>query len=154
MTDLIRVVGFRSVTVWMRRVVARLPETAGKEIIQDFSRKVVKSAQINLQTDAIYHSERPGMLGKSIAWHMEGEYQAVVDSTHPGAEAAEYGMRSVKQGYKRVRLRSGKWRIVKAPGEVMTQSRALNYMANAIESVTRTMDGIVNRSLNKRLGMV
>lgn len=149
MAEFIKLVGMRSTMVWLDRVVARLPNTAGREIIRTFAKGLVNRIRIYSQQGAIYHSEKPGMLGKSFAYHFQGPYQIVIDSTHPGAEAANYGMTKLLIGKKRVRLPGGKWRVSKKGG-VMTKSRALNFVEYAVVDETKRMDGIIESNMKKR----
>lgn len=148
--EFIKVIGFKSATVWMDRVVARLPETAGRDIIQAFGKKLVRKIRVYAGQDAIYHSEHPGMLGRSFAWHMQGKYVVIIDSSHPGAEAANYGMTTSKTGLQRVRFPGGKWRTIKRPGKIMTKSRALHFVEDAVVDTTKELDGIIEHSMKKR----
>lgn len=150
MAEFVKVYGFKSATVWMKRVVARLPETVGKEIIQTFAKKVVGKIRVYAGQDAIYHSEHPGMLGSSFRWHMQGKYRVVIDSSHPGAEAANYGMRKSKYGFQRVRFPGGRWRTIKKANRSMTPSRALHFVEYAVIDVTKELDGVIEQSLKKR----
>ncbi len=148
--EFVKVIGFKSVSVWIDRVVARLPDTAGKEIIQEFGRRLVSKIRVYAGQDAIYHSEHPGRLGRSFAWHMQGSHMVIIDSSHPGAEAANYGMNTVKGGLQRVRFPGGKWRTVRRLGKVMTKSRALHFVEGAVVDATKEFDGIIEHNMRKR----
>ena len=148
--EFVKVIGFKSATVWLKRVVARLPETAGKEIIQTFAKKVVGKIRVYAGQDAIWHSENIGMLGKSFAWHMQGRYQVIIDSSHPGAKAANDGMTTPKSGLQRVKFPGNKWRTIKIPGKIMTKSRALHFVEHAVVDATKELDGIIEENLRKR----
>lgn len=150
MAEFVKVYGLKSATVWMGRVVAKLPDTAGREIIRTFAKGVVGKIRVYAGQDAIYHSERPGELGRSFRWRMQGRYRVVIDSTHPGAEAANYGMTRTKYGFQRVRFPGGKWRVVRMRNRSMTKSRALHFVEDAVVDEVRVLDGVIEQNLKKR----
>lgn len=148
--EFINVTGINSLHIWIDRFVAKLPKTAGKDMLKRFANENLKSIRAHLNADAIYHSEHPGRLGKSFAYHFTSPYNLIIDSSHPGARAANDGMTSFKSGQFRKRFPGGKWRTIKAPGKIMTKSRALHFVEYSVISVTKKMDGIIDQCMKKR----
>ena len=150
MAEFVNITGINSLFVWLDRVVAKIPETAGRDMLIKFGDETVKRIRTNISADAIYHSEHPGRLGKSFAYHFTSPYNLVIDSTHPGAKAANDGMTSIKRGKFRKRFPGGKWRTIVGRGKVMSRSRAMHFVEYAVLDVTKKMDGIIDQSMKKR----
>lgn len=150
MAEFVNITGINSLYIWLDRVVAKLPETAGKDMLIKFGSNTLRHIRVNLSSGAIYHSEHPGRLAKSFAYHFTGPYNLIIDSTHPGAVAANDGMTGPKSGMYRKRFPGGKWRTVRRAGRVMSTSRALHFVEYAVLDVTKEMDGIIDESMKKR----
>jgi len=148
--EFISVSGFDSFYVWLDRVAAKIPRTAGKEMLENIGKKMVKSIRLNIRADTIYGSEHPGRLGKSFAVEPKGPYRIAITSTHPGARAANDGMRTFKRGKFRRRFPGGVWRTIPGRGKVMTKSRAMHFVEHAVIDVTKSMDGIIEKSMRRR----
>ncbi len=148
--EFISVSGFDSIYVWIDRVAARLPQTAGKEMLDKIGKNMVRSIRLNIKADTIYGSEHPGRLGKSFAVESKGKFRIAIISTHPGARAANDGMMSFKRGKFRRRFPGGAWRTIPGRGKVMTKSRAMHFVEHAVIDVTKSMDGVIEKSMRRR----
>jgi len=161
MAEFVSITGIKSLYVWIDRVVARLPETAGKDMIIKFAEKTILKIRTYASQDAIYHSEHPGRLGRSFHFKMKSPYMVSIDSNYAGAEVANNGMLAPKKGKVRVKFPGGKWRTLTRIGKkrggtksagsmTMTKSRALHFVESAVADVTRKMDGIIDQSFKKQ----
>ena len=148
--EILVVKGFEPAVVWLDRVVSKIPKVTGKRILNRVGKRLVESIRLNIKADTIYGSEQRGRLGKSFRVESKGPYTVVITSTHPGARAANDGMRTFKRGKFRRRFPGGKWRIVTGRGKVMTKSRAMNFVEHAVIDVTKKMNGIVEKSLKEK----